>query len=276
MLVRGARSRAAKAACSPAAARLAARCFGRALLKGAGAALLIAMVLLQGLAENAARPNGFATLDRISQFGDQRGREGPFAASSGLLADAGALKGTAQQRANAQLRSVSGALAYVMSPPPATRGMLPRYLPAISPRDAQPLPSLAASAPSRRSAWRQAGRVRRPHGHQCRLHRGARVLAELPRPLHAQRAGSCRQERSVRRVRFHRHRLFHPQSRMPRFGHSKRSVQTFPTRHRPAPARNFSVNQRLGGGAGRFRNRGDSNARTRHDQNAPSYARKDQ
>ncbi|MGY4349780.1 transposase-like protein [Bradyrhizobium sp. GM7.3] len=37
---------------------------------------------------------------------------------------------------------------------------------------------------------------------------GARCqLAALPRPLHAQRAGACRQERAARRLRLHRHRL---------------------------------------------------------------------
>ena len=35
----------------------------------------------------------------------------------------------------------------------------------------------------------------------------SRDLAALPRPLHAQRAGACRQERPTRRLRLHRHRL---------------------------------------------------------------------
>ena len=34
-----------------------------------------------------------------------------------------------------------------------------------------------------------------------------RHLAALPRPLHAQRPGPCRQERPARRLRLHRHRL---------------------------------------------------------------------
>jgi hypothetical protein len=129
------------------------RRFGRALLMGVGAALLIAMIPPQGHAQNAA-------------------------------------------------------LAYVLSPPPATRGVLPRYLPSISPKDAQPIPPVAADAPASRSAWRQAERVRRSQRHQCRLRQGARrLLVELPRARHAQGAGSCRQEPSARRLRFHRHRL---------------------------------------------------------------------
>ena len=192
--------RAAEDARSPATARAAAgRGFKCALLKGVGAALLIAMVPLQGLA-------------RASHLGDwhPRDQQGQFGAPpSGLLTGACGLKGTAQQSANAEQRCLSAALAYVVSPPPATRGTLPRYLPTISPRDAQPIPSVAAAAPLPRPAWRQAGRVPRSHGQQCRHRQGARrLLAELPRPLHAHRTGSCRQERSAHRHRFHGHRLY--------------------------------------------------------------------
>ena len=105
--------RTAEDACSPAAARLpAGRRFERALLKGVGAALLIAMVPLQGHAQNVARPNGFAALYRASHFGDRhpRHQQGPFGAPpSGMLTGAGGLKGTAQQRANAEQRRLSGA-----------------------------------------------------------------------------------------------------------------------------------------------------------------------
>ena len=45
-------------------------------------------------------------------------------------------------------------------------------------------------------------------GHQGRGRQGAeRHLAALPRPLHAQRAGPCRQERTARGLGLHRHRL---------------------------------------------------------------------
>jgi hypothetical protein len=60
----------------------------------------------------------------------------------------------------------------------------------------------------RRAARRQAGRVRRPRGHQGHRPQGTqRQLAALPRALHAQRAGACRQERAARRLRLHRHRV---------------------------------------------------------------------
>jgi hypothetical protein len=206
---------------SPAAARLAAgRRFERALLRSVGAALLIAMFPLQGHARNPAR---VASNDQTQADSSDRTsivivrcRRVPVAVPSqglfgeppsGLLTAASGLKGTAQQGANAEQRCLS-ALAYVLSPPPATRGVLPRYLPAISPKDAQPIPPVAAATPLPRPAWRQAGRVRRSQGHRGRRRQGAqRLLAELRRPLHAQRAGSCRQERSARCLRFHRHRL---------------------------------------------------------------------
>jgi len=211
MLERGEKLRAAEDLCSPATRLAAWRRLERALLKCVGAALLIACIPLQGHAENAARLDGSAAHCRSSHLGDQhpRNRQGPFVPPpSGLLTCAGDLDGTARQGANAEQRSVSAALAYVLSPPPATRGVLPRYLPTISPQDAQPIPSLAATTPPRRPAWRQAGHVRHAQGHQCRLRQGARrLLAELPRRCRAQRAGSCRQDRSARGLRFHRHRL---------------------------------------------------------------------
>jgi hypothetical protein len=39
------------------------------------------------------------------------------------------------------------ALAFAVSPPPATREVLPRNLPRIPPRDAQPIPPVAADKP---------------------------------------------------------------------------------------------------------------------------------
>ncbi len=174
--------RPAKDTCPPAAARPAVgRHFLRALRESIGAALLISMVPLQGHAQNAASPV-------------------PNELTEARSGDCAPIVNAGQQ--------CLSALAYVLSPPPATRGVLPRYLPTISPRDAQPIPKVAATTPQPRSAWRQAGRVRHSQGHQCRRRQGAqRLLAELPHPFHAHRAGSCRQERSARRLRFHRHRL---------------------------------------------------------------------
>ena len=46
------------------------------------------------------------------------------------------------------------------------------------------------------------------HEGEGRRRQGSRRrLAALPRPLHAQRAGPCRQERKARRLRLHCHRL---------------------------------------------------------------------
>ena len=54
----------------------------------------------------------------------------------------------------------------------------------------------------------QAGGLGCPRGHQGRGVEGAdRQLATLPRPLHAQCARPCRQERTARGLRLHRHRL---------------------------------------------------------------------
>ena len=211
MLEREDKSRAAENRCSPATRLAGWRRLGRALLKGVGAVLLLAWVPLQGHAQNAAGPDRSAVHCRASHPGDQhpRNRPEPFVPPpSGLLTCAGDLDGTARQGTNAEQRSVSAALAYVLSPPPATRGVLPRYLPTISPRDARPIPSLATTTPPRRPAWRQARHVRHAHGHQCRLRQGARhLLAELPGRCRAQRARSCRHDKSVRGPRFHRHRL---------------------------------------------------------------------
>jgi hypothetical protein len=177
---------------SPAAVRcVVARYFERAWLKAVGAAVLIAVVSLQGHAQTAAR--------------DQQELSG--APPYGLLKGGRDPKGAPPQGASAEQRCLC-ALAYVLSPPPATRGVMPNYLPTISPKDAQPLPPVAADALPPRPAWRQAGRVRRPIGHQGRCRQGAqRHLAALPRPVYGPHAGSCRQERSVRRHRFHRHHL---------------------------------------------------------------------
>jgi hypothetical protein len=56
-------------------------------------------------------------------------------------------------------------LAYVVSPPPATRGMMPSYLPRL-PKDAEPMPSVAAE---RRPSPHQLA-ARRPHGHHLPRH----------------------------------------------------------------------------------------------------------
>ena len=70
------------------------------------------------------------------------------------------------------------------------------------------LDRVPAQAHPPRPARRQARHLRCPRRHQGGRRQGAqRHLAALPRPLHAQRAGACRQERPARRLRLHRHRL---------------------------------------------------------------------
>jgi hypothetical protein len=93
--------------------------------------------------------NEFGTLYRATHFDPPRTRDeqGLFGARSGLLTAGCGLKGNAQQRAITEERCLQ-ALAFVVSPPPATRGVLPRNLPALSPKDAQPIPPVAAAKPA--------------------------------------------------------------------------------------------------------------------------------
>jgi hypothetical protein len=93
--------------------------------------------------------NEFGTLYRATHFDPPRTRDeqGLFGARSGLLTAGCGLKGNAQQRAITAERCLQ-ALAFVVSPPPATRGVLPRNLPALSPKDAQPMPPVAAAKPA--------------------------------------------------------------------------------------------------------------------------------
>jgi hypothetical protein len=93
--------------------------------------------------------NEFGTLYRATHFDPPRTRDeqGLFGARSGLLTAGCGLKGNAQQRAVTDERCLQ-ALAFVVSPPPATRGVLPRNLPALSPKNAQPIPPVAAAKPA--------------------------------------------------------------------------------------------------------------------------------
>jgi hypothetical protein len=93
--------------------------------------------------------NEFGALYRATHFDPPRTRDeqGLFGARSGLLTTGCGLKGNTQQRAVTEERCLQ-ALAFVVSPPPATRGVLPRNLPALSPKDAQPIPPVAAAKPA--------------------------------------------------------------------------------------------------------------------------------
>jgi hypothetical protein len=102
----------------------------------------------RGVGSGFREPGGFGALYRASHFGGRnpRDEQGLFGAQSGLLTGSCGPKGKMQQRADAAERCMS-ALAFVVSPPPATRGVLPRNLPTIAPRDAQPIPPVAAATP---------------------------------------------------------------------------------------------------------------------------------
>jgi hypothetical protein len=90
-------------------------------------------------------------LYRATHFGGAttlpRQADGFFGApSSGTLnASCGAGR-NARRMANAADRCMS-ALAFAVSPPPATRGVLPRNLPRIPPKDAMPIPPVVADKP---------------------------------------------------------------------------------------------------------------------------------
>jgi hypothetical protein len=95
-------------------------------------------------------PNGFEALYRATHFrgGRPRGEPGLFGApDSGLLTAGCGVKGGSTRRMDEAAERCLAALAFVVSPPPATRGVLPRNLPTISPRDAQPIPPVAAVKP---------------------------------------------------------------------------------------------------------------------------------
>jgi hypothetical protein len=68
------------------------------------------------------------------------------APTAGLLGGACGLNRNGRESTNAADKCMQ-ALAFAVSPPPATRQVLPRNLPRISPRDAQPMPPVAADKP---------------------------------------------------------------------------------------------------------------------------------
>jgi len=77
----------------------------------------------------------------------QRESDGFFGApTAGMLAGGCGVNRNERQSANVMDKCMQ-ALAFAVSPPPATRAVLPRNLPRISPRDAQPMPPVAADKP---------------------------------------------------------------------------------------------------------------------------------
>ena len=99
------------------------------------------------------------------------------------------------------------------------------------------LDRVPAQARPPRPARRQARHLRRARGAEGRdLEDPQRHLAALPRPLHAQRARPCRQERPTRGLRLRRHRL--------RPGRRRGRQAAVAPRRRPAPAEGPEARQR--------------------------------
>ena len=98
------------------------------------------------------------------------------------------------------------------------------------------LDRLPAQARPPRPARRQARHLRRPRGAEGRDRQDPqRHLAALPRPLHAQRARPCRQERPARRLGLHRHRLRPGRRRQPPSSSGAASPTSCARRSRSSP-----------------------------------------
>ena len=93
---------------------------------------------------------GLAALYGATHFRGSAPRPDPDgffgAPTAGLLGGSCGLNRNGRDAVNAKDRCMQ-ALAFAVSPPPATRQVLPRNLPRIAPRDAQPIPPVAADKP---------------------------------------------------------------------------------------------------------------------------------
>ena len=103
----------------------------------------------------------------------------------------------------------SAALAYVVSPPPATREVMPRYLPRLPPEDAARIPQVATRSARRLRTGCRCGHLRPRHARRCThcRHR-AEHLGAPRRCRHASHCATHRHGRSEqrrwRRPHFHR------------------------------------------------------------------------
>jgi len=102
--------------------------------------------------------------------------------------------------------SSAAALAYVVSPPPATREVMPRYLPRLPPEDAARIPQVATRSARRLRAGCRCGHLRPRHARRC-MH--CRHRAEhLGAPRRCRHGGHCATHRhgrsELRRWRPHR------------------------------------------------------------------------
>ena len=105
--------------------------------------------------------------------------------------------------------SSAAALAYVVSPPPATREVMPRYLPRLPPEDAARIPQVATRSARRLRTGCRCGHLRPRHARRCThcRHR-AEHLGAPRRCRHASHCATHRHGRSEqrrwRRPHFHR------------------------------------------------------------------------
>ena len=107
----------------------------------------------------------------------------------------------------------------------------------IGPSEAEPFwVGVPAQARPPRPARREARHLRRPRGAEGGdLQDPQRHLAALPRPLHAQRARPCRQERPARGLRLRRHRLRPGRRRRPPSSSGAASPTSSGRRSRSSP-----------------------------------------
>jgi hypothetical protein len=85
--------------------------------------------------------------------------------------------------------SSAAALAYVVSPPPATREVMPRYLPRLPPEDAARIPQVATRSARRLRTGCRCGHLRPRHARRCThcRHRAEHLGA----PRRCRHAGHC-------------------------------------------------------------------------------------
>jgi hypothetical protein len=90
----------------------------------------------------------------------------------------------------------SAALAYVVSPPPATREVMPRYLPRLPPEDAARIPQVATRSARRLRVGCRCGHLRPRHARRCThcRHRAEHLGA----PRRCRHAGHCATHRHGR------------------------------------------------------------------------------
>jgi len=97
----------------------------------------------------------------------------------------------------------NAALAYVVSPPPATREVMPRYLPPLPPENASRAPQVAAQGARHLRAACRCGHLRSRHARRCtHCHHRAH---DLGTPRRCRHGGHCTNHRHGRSQQHRRH-----------------------------------------------------------------------